>query len=91
MTDLRVDAAALREASASVLRAASEVRMSSDFVALGDDALSSEAVDYALRLGSRQQVLRAEIAAESLTSVGWAPYAAVAGFADADAALARAF
>ena len=91
MTDLRVDAPVLLEASASVLRAASGVRMDADFAAPNDDTLCSDAVEHALRLGSQQQALRAGLTADALAAVGWSPHEAVGAFTDADAALARVF
>lgn len=91
MTDLRVHGAALASASASVLRAASGVRLEPQFSGPALDILGSEAVERALRLGSEQQAQRAEIAADTLTNIGAAPAAALDAFADVDTMLAQAF
>ena len=91
MTDLRVSGAALESASASVLRAASGLRLEPQFSGPALDVLGSEAVERALRLGSHQQAQRADIVADTLVNIGAAPRAVLDAFADVDTMLAQAF
>ncbi len=91
MTDLRVDAPALRGASRSLLSAVSSLELPSTMMAPSDDLVGSPDVEAALRLGSRHHALRAELVAGTLGAVGSLPSSAAGVFTDADAAMARAF
>jgi hypothetical protein len=91
MSVLRIDGAQLDAMSSRITAAVPKVRFGPELSRCDDGHVGSSRVAMASRDGSRQQHLRAGATAETLSAVGDSPRGAVATFAEADAAMARAF
>ncbi len=91
MADLQVDAAALLAASARVVTGSSRLRRVAASAAPDGSILGAPAVAEALRDGSAQLTVRAQVTADALHRSGSAPAAAARTFVAADTGLARAF
>ena len=91
MSDLRVDASRLRDASARIAGAVARVRFASSLVATAAGAVGSSRVTATLHGSSAQQTVRARVSADALVAVGSTPAVAAQTFVNTDAALARVF
>ncbi|MFF1634264.1 hypothetical protein [Leifsonia sp. NPDC058248] len=94
MSDLRVDASRLRDASTKIIGAVARVPFASSLTApggAGAGAVGSRVVTAELRTGTAQQAVRARLSADALTRVGATPAVTAQTFVNTDAALARVF